>query len=331
MDKQTDWNADTLLKISGACWQSFVLQAAVQLDIFTTLGNSSCRSGELAEKIHADQRALAMLLNALAAMGLLIKRGDVYENTEASRQFLVKGSKEYVGYLIAHFRYTVDVWAGLADSIKTGKPRQADHEITDDQRENFLMGMHTLASALAQEVADCIDLSTCTKLLDLGGGPGTHAVHFCLANPQLKAAIYDLAESEPYARRIINEFSLSDRIEFIAGDYLHENISGTYDAAWLSHILHGEGPDECIAILKKTAAALQPGSKLFIHDFILHDTLDQPLFPAVFSLNMLVNTARGQSYSESQFRDMMTEAGVQQITRLPFSGPNDSGIMCGIV
>ena len=68
-----------------------------------------------------------------------------------------------------------------------------------------------------------------------------------------------------------------------------------------------------------------------VHDFILEKTMDAPIFPALFSLNMLVNTEKGQAYSETQINEMLSRAGVKEIKRLPFRGPNDSGIISGIV
>ena len=48
-------------------------------------------------------------------------------------------------------------------------------------------------------------------------------------------------------------------------------------------------------------------------------------------LNILVNTPNGQSYSEMQIADILKAAGVSNIVRLPFKGPNDSGIVKGVV
>jgi hypothetical protein len=59
--------------------------------------------------------------------------------------------------------------------------------------------------------------------------------------------------------------------------------------------------------------------------------MDGPLFPALFSLNMLLGTDSGQSYSENQIIEMLTEAGVKDIRRIPMHSPNDSGIIAGKV
>jgi ubiquinone/menaquinone biosynthesis C-methylase UbiE len=193
------------------------------------------------------------------------------------------------------------------------------------------MGMFNLAMALAPRLVPLIDLGGRRHLLDLGGGPGTYAIHFCMKNPQLKASVFDLPTTRPFAEKTIKKFDLSDRIDFMDGNYLEDRISGRFDVAWLSHILHGEGPDDCLKILKKTVAVLEPEGLIVIHDFILNNSMDGPLFPALFSLNMLLGTTSGQSYSEDQIADMLSRAGVKDIRRIPFESPNDSGIMLGLV
>jgi len=59
--------------------------------------------------------------------------------------------------------------------------------------------------------------------------------------------------------------------------------------------------------------------------------MDGPLFPALFSLNMLLDTDSGQAYSEQQLMDILAEAGLKDIKRLPVQTPNDSGLITGIV
>ena len=71
------------------------------------------------------------------------------------------------------------------------------------------MGMFNLASLLAPRIAQAIDLSGCRRLLDLGGGPGTYAIHFCLANPGLSAVVYDLPTTRSFAEETIARFDLS--------------------------------------------------------------------------------------------------------------------------
>lgn len=329
---EIEWHPGTLLKISGGYWQTCALHAGVKLDVFTALGEDGCESKDLAIQLNADDRALTMLLNALTAMQLLKKEGDIYQNTPASLQFLSKSSQRYIGHMILHHQQLMASWSKLDESVQTGKPVRTREFRTDTSwRENFLMGMFNMAMQVAPQMVQEIDISDRTHLLDLGGGPGTYAIHFCKQNPKLKATVYDLPTTRPFAEKTIASFGMTDRIKFMDVDYLKEGIEGTYDVAWLSHILHGEGPKGCVEIMKKTVSALEPGGMILIHDFILNDTMDGPLFPALFSLNMLLGTEGGQSYSQEQVRNMLSKVGVKDIRRIKITSPNDSGVLTGVV
>jgi hypothetical protein len=327
-----EWNPGQLLETSGGYWLSCALHAAVKLDVFTVIGKEQMTADHIAQKLNGDKRAVSMLLNALTAMNLLTKRGDTYSNTPFSTAFLSKGSPQYLGNIIMHHHHLMESWSKLDSAIISGHPLRSRSSFSDEEwRESFIMGMFNMAMNLAPGLIKEIDLSDRHQLLDLGGGPGTYAIHFCLHNPQLKATVYDLSTTRPFAEKTIEKFGLADRVEFKDGNYLEEAIEGVYDVAWLSHILHAEGPGDCQEIIQKAVSVLEPGSMIIIHDFILNNTMDGPLFPALFSLNMLLGTPRGQSYSETQIKDMLAKADVKEIKRIPFESPNDSGILAGIV
>ncbi len=330
MDKQ-EWNPGTLMRLSGGYWQTCVLHASVKLDIFTQTGEKEVSAKYIAEKIGCDSRGLQMLLNALSAIGLINKTGDHYSNTPIGKTFLSKNSEKYIGYMILHHHHLMESWAKLDQAVKTGKPVKVESSIRNDEqhREAFLMGMFNTAMNQAPDLVKSLDLSGRKNLLDLGGGPGTYAIHFCLNNPDLKATVFDLPTTRPFAEKTIEKFGLSDRIKFDAGDFTDDEITNQYDAAWLSHILHSNGPDICLNIIKKTVSSLVTGAMIIIHDFFLDKPMDSPLFPALFALNMLTRTDTGQSYSESDVIDMLKKAGVKNIQRTDYQGPTESGIILG--
>lgn len=325
-------NPGKLLELSGSFWKTCTLHAAVKLDVFTAIGNNKLTSRDMAQKLGVNERALAMLLNALAALELLEKHKGEFSNTKASSDFLVKNSPKYIGFMIMHHQNLVDSWNKMPNAIISGKPLRGRALFNDEKaRENFLMGMFNIAMGNAPGFAKKIDLSGRTRFLDLGGGPGTYAIHFCLNNPGLKATIFDLSTTEPFARKTIEKFKLVDRIDFAGGSFLDDKIPEGHDVAWISHILHGESPDNCQMIIDKTARALKPGAIIFVHDFILKNSMNGPLFPALFSLNMLLGTDGGQAYSEKQIMDMFAKAGLVDIHRLEVTGTNDSGVIAGTV
>ena len=323
---------EEILKLSGGYWETCTLHAGVKLDVFTIIGKDHLKGENVADKIKGDKRGVKMLLNALSAMDLLVKKEDVYSNTPLSLTFLSKDSSRYMGHIILHHHNLVESWTRLDIAVRSGRSVRHRATHTDkEERKNFLMGMFNLAMNLAPVLVPKVDISGRRHLLDLGGGPGTYAIYFCMNNPRLKATVYDLPTTRPFAEKTIAKFKLQDRIDFKDVNYLEEDIEGIYDVVWLSQILHGEGPEECRKIIGKAVSALEPGGVILIHDFILNDSMDGPLFPALFSLNMLLGTPSGQSYSEAQIRDMLSDAGVREIRRIFFDSPNDSGIIIGIV
>jgi len=326
------WHPGELLEVSGYFWKTCTLHAAVKLDVFTCIGDGHLTSQEVSDRLSAARKGVERLLNALVAMGLLAKVNDTYCNTPSGKELLSKDSPQFLGHIIMHHHHLLESWSKLDQSVQSGQPVSERSSFGKEQwRESFLMGMFNMAMNMAPRLVPKIDISSRRHLLDLGGGPGTYAVHFCRHNPQLKATVFDLPTSRPFAESVIKQFELADRIAFEDGNYLKDHVEGSYDAAWLSHILHGEGADDCRRIIKKAVSVLEPGGIIIIHEFILNNSMDGPLFPALFSLNMLVGTDSGQAYSEQQIMDMLAEAGVTDIRRLPVQTPNDSGVITGIV
>jgi hypothetical protein len=326
-----EWNIGTLLSVTSGYWRGCAVQAAVRLKIFTALATGPCNASDVAKAIDSDTRATGLLLDALAAMNLLVKVNDSYENTPFASTFLVDDQPGYMGHIILHHHHILDGWAQLDQAVTTGKKVTRRPYGEEIERESFLMGMFNLAMGLAPQIVENFDISGHKKLLDLGGGPGTYAIHFCQANPDLSAVILDRPTTEPFARKTIARFGLSERIDFIGGDFNIDPITGgPYDVAWLSHILHSNSLEQCYACIKKTADALESGGLILIHDFILNDTKDGPEFPALFALNMLLGTNNGRSYSKSEIFVMLEQAGFTELIHHDFHAPNDSSVITGI-
>jgi SAM-dependent methyltransferase len=326
-----DWNVGTLLGVSSGYWRGCALQAAVRLKIFSIIGQQQKNSALIADEASTDARATELLLDALSAMGLLKKTGLIYSNTDFSKTHLQESSPGYMGHIILHHHHILDGWAQLDKAVCTGKKIDKRSYGADIERESFLLGMFNLAQGLAPQIAASIDLTGRKRLLDLGGGPGTYSIHFCKENPDLEAVIFDRPTTEPIAAKVVASYDLSDRISFEGGDFNTTVLpKNSFDVAWLSHILHSNSYEECEKCIQKTANALTPGGLLLVHDFILNSVKDGPEFPALFSLNMLVGTDEGRSYSDREITSMFEQAGLSQITQHNFRAPNDSSIISAI-
>ena len=145
----------------------------------------------------------------------------------------------------------------------------------------------------------------------------------------MTAVVFDLPTTRSYAEETIDRFKLSERITFTSGDYHTDPLPSGFDVVWMSHVLHIDGPAACTALLTKALESLNPDGILMVQEFILDDTKDGPSFPALFSLNMLLGTDTGQSYSGRDLVAMMSEAGLSDVSRLDLDLPNGAGVIRG--
>ncbi len=325
------WNVGKLLSVSSGYWRGCTLQTGVRMEIFTLLDDRNMVLTDICVAIQSDGRGTELLLNALAGMRLLIKEGNTYRNTPFALEWLSKKSEKYMGHIILHHHHILDGWAQLDQAVKTGAPVSKRSYGEEIERESFLMGMFNIAMNIAPDVASQVNLAGRKRLLDLGGGPGTYAIHFCLANPDLQAVIFDRPTTKPFAMETVESFELQQRIDFAAGDFNTDPIAkGPYDVAWLSHILHSNRPETCQNIITKTIGVLEPGGLLLIHDFILDTNRDAPEYAALFALNMLINN-QGRTYSENEIQTMLEKGGAKMVERHPFQGPNASSILVATI
>ncbi|MDR3088210.1 MAG: methyltransferase domain-containing protein [Desulfobulbaceae bacterium] len=330
--EDANWNAGKLLELSGAYWAGCAVQAAVRLDVFTALEQGARDENELAAALSCDRRGFSMLITALAALGLLTRREAGKVSAPANiLALLSKNSPDYLGFIIQHHAHLMPSWAKLAEAVREGRPTResSSHTDSDAEREAFLFGMFNIARLQAETVAQALDLSERRTLIDIGGGPGTYAVYFCKKNPNLQATIFDLPTTEPFAKKIVAQYGLSERIDFASGNFLAGALPKGQDVAWLSQVLHGETPADAEKLLRNAAACLNPGGLLCVQEFVLDDDRVGPTHAALFALNMLVGTEGGQTYTTSELAGMMAEAGATEVNRLDASLPQSCCVLVG--
>ena len=330
-----EWTAPELLRLSGSYWACCALQAAVQLDLFTALAGGPRTEEQLAGSLGCDPRALGMLVTALVSLEFLERRGEAVAAPPGVLEYLAAASPEYVGFIIKHHAHIMPAWTGLAEAVRggggPGRGPNSAHTEDEAEREAFLMGMFNVARQQAETIAGALDLAGRSRLIDIGGGPGTYAVYFCLRNPGLKATVFDLPATERFARRVAERYGLADRIGFAGGDFLRDELPKGQDAAWLSQVLHGERPERAALLVRNAAACLRPGGLLGLQEFALDNDRAGPAHSALFSLNMLVGTDGGQAYTLDELRAMLENAGAGDIRLLDLDLPMGCRVLIGTV
>ena len=312
-----------LMKLAAGFRPAKILMVATELGVFDHLETPQSPE-EVAAKIKAAPRATGILLNALAALGLVHKEGERFHNSEAASLFLVPGKDDYRGAILRHLDHTWGGWSDLQETVVKGSPPEREPEKWLDRHEEteaewmrqFIWGMHALARDLAPQVAARLNLSGVRHLLDLGGGPGTYAITFCQAHPELKATVFYLPGPVQIAQENIARHGLSHRLGTLEGNFLKDGIGSGYDFIWISHILHSHDEEQCHLIIDKALLALNPGCTLAIQDFFLNDDGVSPVGAAMFSVHMLAVTPRGRSLRHSEVADWLLAAGLADIQHI---------------
>jgi predicted transcriptional regulator/precorrin-6B methylase 2 len=294
-----------------------VLLTAFELDIFTVLSDGKKTSKEIAEKIGADERAAGRLLNALTAMDLLKKKKNKFSNTKAADKYLVKGKPGYMGGL-AHTAGLWKTWSTLTEAVKKGTSVMNRGEINergDYWLEGFIAAMHMRGRIQAKEIASLLNFKKVNKVLDVGGGSGAYSFAFVKAKKGLKSVIYDLPKVVPLTQKYIESEGLSSSVETMTGNYLTDDLGSGYDMMFLSAVIHSNSAEENKLLFKKCAAGLNEGGKLVVLDQVMNEDRTKPFGGALFALNMLVGTANGDTYTESEIKSWMKEAGFSGFKR----------------
>jgi hypothetical protein len=294
-----------------------ILMVATDLGMFDHLEEFRT-VGESAALVKADPRAAGIILNALAALGLVVKERERFKNGELTSRFLVRGKEEYRGAIVRHLHHTWWGWSDLEETVQQGHADMAKSERWVDRVDSdeewvreFIWGMHAIARDLAPQVAGQVDLTGVKRLLDLGGGPATYAIAFAQASPQLLATVFDLPQPITIAQENIRRHGLAERINTMAGNFLKDGIGSGYDFIWISQILHSHTEEQCRLIIDKAVKALNSGGQVVIQDFFLNDDQVTPLEAALFSVHMLAVTPGGRAYTHREVAAMMEQAGLK--------------------
>lgn len=295
-----------------------VLLAALELDLFTTVGDQSWTIPDLAKELKVSDRGLSILCRNLAAVGVLQKKGAYYKNSRLGATALNADHRAYRGgYLNLITRHWAD-WIRLLESVRSGLPIDHDTPDSPDYRRQFTWAMHHRTLEIAPAIAAQIPLARSKTLLDLGGGPGTYAMAFLAKNPMLRATVCDREAALEVAKEIASTHKARRRLSYLPLDFSNEPIPGGYDVIWYSNVLHIYSPEENQAIFRRALAALAPGGRFIIQDSFLHDR--EGLYPAeatLFAVSMLLFTEGGNTYSASETKKWLEGAGFAGVKTFP--------------
>lgn len=323
-----------IMQLALAYRASMVLFAASELDVFSIIAGGHGRPAAIAEACGAHPEPVRLLLNACVDAGLLSRTADGYQNTEVADAFLVRSRPAYIGHGLAYAEDLYPAWGRLADLMRTAAPVMPPSDLLGGDPEKtraFVYAMHERARGIGAVLPHGADLSGRRHLLDVGGGPGTYSISLVRATPGLRSTILDLPGVLAISREIIAANDCQDRIDTREGDYLTTPFGTGYDAVLLSGMMHRETEANCQLLLRKAAAALDPGGIVIVSDvFFEDDERTRPPFATHFALSMMLTAEHGTTHARTAMARWMTEAGFEEVSIRPLPPPNPHSLIVGI-
>jgi ubiquinone/menaquinone biosynthesis C-methylase UbiE len=287
------------------------------LDIFSIIGTDNKSASEISVLLNTDKRATQRLLDALCSLNLLNKKDDKYTNSKNSLRFLVKSKPEYMS-LMNYSSMAWDSWSMLTQAVKLGKSPSSKSipELNPKQTEAFIDSVHWRSALLANDIVKMINLKDVNKVLDLGGGVGDYAIEFVNAKPEIEATIFTYENCAPFATDYLNYIKnreVAQKITVTTGDILRDDFGKGYDLVFLSFVLQNFNIWDNIKLAKKVFESLNPGGRIVIQDLLIEDERTSPEFNALYSLELLVNTDGGDTYTNSDIWLILKEAWFSKI------------------
>jgi 2-polyprenyl-3-methyl-5-hydroxy-6-metoxy-1,4-benzoquinol methylase len=309
------------------------LKTAIDLDVFTALAEGARTAPAIAAQCGAAERGIRILCNYLTTLGLLEKIDDAFGLTPVSAAFLSKRSRAYLGGALA-FLASPDVvrnFDQLTETVRRGTiPPSANNTVSQENPAwvTFAEAMAPTMMPNAMAMAEILPTSGETRVLDLAAGHGMFGITLAQRNPRADIVAVDWPAVLAVAKSHAVKMGVGERYRTIAGDAFAVDFGSGFDIALVTNFLHHFDKETNVAFMRKVAAALKPGGRVAVLEFVPNDDAVSPPIPAQFGLIMLAGTPAGEVYSFRELKDMLQRAGFSSIT--PHSTPTPQTIVVAV-
>ncbi len=290
---------ERLEQLAHGYQNSAILLTALHEGLIEAIGRETHLPAELAARLELDERAVDILLHALAAAGVLDRDDEGrFSLPPGNAAVLLRDGADSQARIFAHHYDLMRRWVKLDTTLHCGEP--VPRETSTRKHRNYICGMRDVSRKSSREVAGNIDMSGARRLLDVGGGPATASLTLAAAHPDLACVVFDLPETVAIAREVIAASGLAERVTAVEGDYFVDDFGEGFDVVYISNIIHSIGAEAIALIYRKAHAALVPGGRIMVKDFFLDDDRCSPVFGARFAVNMLVASEEGRAYTRAE-------------------------------
>lgn len=309
-------NPARIFQTINAFQQSAAMRAAIDLDVFTAIGEGRTTVAEIAERAGAAERGIRILCDYLTVAGFLTKSSTHYGLSPDAAVFLDRRSPAYMGNAV-RFLNAPEIVRGydnLAEAVRKGGTVMGEEGTITPENPiwvEFARSMAPLMMMPAEAIAQITGAEAGGKcrVLDIAAGHGLFGITLARHNPQAEIVALDWASVLEVAKENARKAGVEGRYSTIAGSAFELEFGSGFDLVLLTNILHHFDIPTCETLLKKVHAALAPGGRAVTLEFVPNDDRVSPPEAAFFSLIMLGSTPHGDAYTFAEFDRMFRNAG----------------------
>ena len=325
-----------ILQTGLGFWASKTLLSAVELGLFTELAKTPANLQTLTKRLGLHPRSAHDFLDALVALGFLVRKNGEYSNTPSTDFFLDKNKPTYIGGVLEMANARLfGFWNNLTTALRTGElqteakgggesPFVALYA-DPDRLTQFLKAMTAISNFANRLIASQFPWENYKSAADIGTAQGDLIVQVTFANPHLTGVGLDLPQVRPIFEEYVAAHDLSSRVKFQPGSFFDEPLPRA-DVLMMGHILHDWSLEEKKMLIHKAYEAVPAGGAFIVYDSIIDDDRSKNSFGLLMSLNMLIETPGGFDYTGADCMGWMKEAGFKE-TRVEYLCGPDSMVI----
>jgi 2-polyprenyl-3-methyl-5-hydroxy-6-metoxy-1,4-benzoquinol methylase len=300
----------------NAYQRTAALQAAIELDVFTAIGEGNRSPAQLAARCGVAERGVRILCDYLTVIGFLTKQDGCYSLTPDSAAFCDRRSRAYLGGVL-DFLLMPDIthhFQNLAHAVRKGGTADANQGTMAPEHPMWVKFAHTMGPMMgmtAQLVAQHLALPAgrrC-KVLDIAAGHGLYGIALAQNNPGVELVALDWPNVLEVARENAQRAGLGPRFGTIAGSAFDAPLGSGYDLVLLANFLHHFDPPTCETLLRRVRDALAPDGRVVTVEFVPNEDRVSPPPTAGFAIIMLASTLSGDAYTFRELDQMLRNAG----------------------
>lgn len=318
--------------------RSGALRAAIELDLFRTIGEGLSDVTSLARRCSASERGIRILCDYLTIIGLLTKENGRYLHTASSALFLDPRSPACIASTVRFLGNPAlyEPYLHLTEIVRSGGTILPGDGTVEPENPVWVEFAHSMAPMMAPMAAPLGSIvlqghAGPMLVLDIAAGHGLFGIEIAKQNPQARIVALDWAPVLEVAYTNACKAGVKDRYNLLPGSAFEVDYGGPYDLILLTNFLHHFDPPTCTGLLKKVHGSLKPGGRAVTLEFVPNEDRISPPMAASFSLTMLASTPAGDAYTFSELEAIYHEAGFDGITAHPVpGGPHTVVIGCSV-